>query len=97
MSEEKFDIAGLNLKEWSFIILMVCLIIVVVSFAVAFIIAISNSPEITISGTIDLGQITGIIFGIALVATVLVAQKLTSNSITTAVAETDKVWLAEKP
>jgi len=97
MSEEKFDIAGLNLKEWSFIILMISLVVVVVSFAVAFIIAISNSPDaITISGTIDLGQITGIIFGIAMVATVLVGQKLTSNAVTTAVAETDKVWLADK-
>ena len=97
MPEDTFDIAGLNLKEWSFIILMITLTIVVISFAVAFMIAITNSPEqVTISGTIDLGQITGIIFGIAMVAVVLVGQKLTSNAVTTAVAETDKVWLAEK-
>ncbi len=95
MSEE-FDIGGMNLKEWSFIILMMCLIIVVVAFAVVFIIAIQNSPDVTLSGTIDLSQVTTIVFGIALIATMLVSQKLTSNAVTAAVAQTDKVWTDEK-
>ena len=101
MSEQndKFNLAGLNLKEWAFIILMVNLSIVIVSFAIVFWISISNNVEgITISGTIDLSQITTIVFGIALVATVLVSQKLTQNAVQTAVTATDKAWMeSEKP
>ena len=93
MSQDAFSIGGMNLKEWSFIILMICLIIVVVSFATVFIIAIMNTPEITLSGTIDLSQITTIVFGIALIATVLVSQKLTQQAVQTAVTATDKTWL----
>ena len=93
-NNEKFNLAGLNLKEWAFIILMVNLSIVIVSFAVVFWISISNNVEgITISGTIDLSQITTIVFGIALVATVLVSQKLTQNAVQTAVSATDKAWM----
>ena len=97
-TEEKFSIAGKSLKEWAFIILMLNLSVVIVSFAIVFWTAVINSPEsITISGTIDVSQITTIVFGIALVATVLVSQKLTKDAVTDAVAATDKVWLTEKP
>ena len=93
-NNEKFNLAGLNLKEWAFIILMVNLSIVIVSFAIVFWISISNNVDgITISGTIDLSQITTIVFGIALVATVLVSQKLTQNAVQTAVSATDKAWM----
>jgi len=97
-TEEKFSIAGKSLKEWAFIILMLNLSVVIVSFAIVFWTAVINSPEsITISGTIDVSQITTIVFGIALVATVLVSQKLTKDSVVDAIAQTDKVWSDEKP
>ncbi len=95
MSEQNgFDLAGKDLKEWSFIILMFTLAIAIMAWVISFVIAIINTPEaITISGTIDLSQITGIIIGIAMVAVVLVSQQLTNKNITNAVGATDKVWL----
>jgi len=96
--QEKFNLGGRSLKEWAFIILMANLSVVIGSFAVVFWIAINNNPDsITISGSIDISQITTIVFGIALVATVLVSQKLTKDAVTEAVAQTDKVWSDEKP
>ena len=70
MSEdEKFSIAGKSLKEWAFIILMINLTAVIGSFVAVMWIGITNNPEaITISGSIDVSQITIIVFGIALVA-----------------------------
>ncbi len=96
MSEEKFDIAGFDLKEWSFIILMVTLSLAIIAWVVAFIIAVLNNPDITIAGSIDLSQLTGIIIGIAMVAVVLVSQQLTSKNQASAVAATDAVWSSEK-
>jgi cell division septal protein FtsQ len=97
-TEEKFSIAGKSLKEWAFIILMINMSVVIVSYAVVFWMAIINDPTaITITGSIDISQITIIVFGIAMVATVLVSQKLTKDAVTDAVAATDKVWAAEKP
>lgn len=96
MSEDKFNLGGKSLKEWAFIILMANLSVVIGSFAVVFWIAITNNPDaITISGSIDISQITTIVFGIALVATVLVSQKLTKDAVTDAVAQTDAVWKDE--
>jgi len=96
MSEEKFDIAGKDLKEWSFIILMFTLAIAIAVFMFGFIIGIMNDPDIQIVGSIDLSQFTGIIIGIAMVAVVLVSQQLTSKNQAAAVKATDDVWLAEK-
>jgi len=97
MSEEKFNLGGKSLKEWAFIILMINLSAVIGSFIAIIIIAITNNPEsITITGSIDVSQITIIVFGIAMVATVLVSQKLTKDAVTEAVAATDKVWAEEK-
>ncbi len=97
-ADDKFSLGGHSLKEWAFIILMANLSVVIGSFAVVFWIAITNNPDaITISGSIDISQITTIVFGIALVATVLVSQKLTKDAVTEAVAQTDKVWSEEKP
>ncbi len=97
MSEpEKFNLGGHSLKEWAFIILMINLTVVIGSYAVVFWIAVTNSPDsIIITGSIDISQIVIIVFGIAMVATVLVSQKLTKDGITEAVAQTDKVWSEE--
>ena len=95
--EEKFSIAGKSLKEWAFIILMINLSVVIGSYAVVFWMAVANDPSaIKLTGSIDVSQITIIVFGIAMVATVLVSQKLTKDAVTEAVAATDKVWGEEK-
>jgi len=92
-TEEKFSIAGYSLKEWAFIILMINLSVVIVSFAVVFWMAVTTNPDsIVISGTIDVSQITTIVFGIALVATVLVSQKLTQQGMQSATAQSDEAW-----
>lgn len=92
-SENKFSLAGKNLKEWAFIILMVNLSVVIGSYAVVFWIAVTNNPgAIAITGSIDISQIVIIVFGIAMVATVLVSQKLTKDAVSDAVAATDEVW-----
>jgi len=72
---------------------MFTLSIAIMAWVIAFVIAISSNPDITISGSIDLSQITGIIIGIAMVAVVLVSQQLTSKQQAAAVADTDRVWL----
>lgn len=96
MSENKFSLAGKNLKEWAFIILMVNLSVVIGSYAVVFWIAVTNNPgAIAITGSIDISQIVIIVFGIAMVATVLVSQKLTKDAVSDAVAATDAVWTNE--
>ncbi len=97
MSTEKFDLAGKDLREWSFIILMFTLAIAIMAWVISFVIAILNNPDISISGSIDLSQITGIIIGIAMVAVVLVSQQLTSKQQASAVAATDAVWKDDKP
>ena len=97
MSEEKFNLGGKSLKEWAFIILMINLSAVIGSFVAVMFIAITNNPDsITITGSIDISQITIIVFGIAMVATVLVSQKLTKDAVTEAVAQTDAVWKDEE-
>ncbi len=96
MSNESFDLAGKDLKEWSFIILMFTLSLAIMAWVTAFVIAVLNEPDITIAGSIDLSQLTGIIIGIAMVAVVLVSQQLTSNNQSAAVAATDAVWSNEK-
>lgn len=96
MSQEKFNLAGKDLREWSFIILMFTLAIAIMAWVIAFVIAILNNPDITIAGSIDLSQITGIIIGIAMVAVVLVSQQLTSKQQSAAVAATDSVWMGEE-
>jgi len=71
--------------------------VVIASYAVVFWIGVSNNPDaIVITGSIDLSQVAMIIFGIAMVATVLVSQKLTKDAVTEAVAQTDAVWKAEE-
>lgn len=92
--EDTFDLGGHTLREWSFIILMIALIVVIVTFAVVFIMAImADKVTIEITGAIDVGQFVGIIIGIAIVATTLVAQQLTKNQITSAIKANDDAWL----
>jgi len=74
-----FDIGGLNLKEWAFIILMINLTLVTAMVVVSFVLAIQQGQTIPIKGGFDLSQFTAIVMGVATVATVLVAQQLTAK------------------
>lgn len=91
----KIDLAGYNLKEWSLIILWIGLSFTFATFAIAVFYAITNNPDIVISGQIDIGQFTGVIIGIAMVAVVLVSQQLTTKNIITAIKENDETWARE--
>lgn len=95
-TEEKVSLGGYNIKDWSLIFLIGALAAVFIVFAIGAAYALVNNPEITIAGTIDLSQFTGIIIGIAMVAVVLVGQQLTAKQQATAVEATDKVWLASE-
>jgi len=92
MSTEPVDLVGHNVKEWSLIILLLALAFVFVVFGIAFASAMLSNPDIIVTGTIDLGQFTGVIIGIAMVAVVLVGQQLTSKQQAAAVKATDDVW-----
>ncbi len=96
--QEKFSLGGHSLKEWAFIILMINMTVVIGSYAVVFWMAVASGDSvILLTGSIDISQITIVVFGIAMVATVLVSQKLTKDAVSDAVAATDKVWADEKP
>lgn len=85
------DLAGMNLKEWSLIILMVGLAFVFAVFGIGMAIAIANSVGgVTLKGDIDLSQFTAIIIGIAMVAVTLTAQQLTTRSNAALVAAAKK-------
>ena len=96
MSVEPIDLGGHNIKEWSLIILLMALAFVFVVFGIAFASAMYSNPDIIVTGTIDLGQFTGVIIGVAMVAVLLVGQQLTSKQQADAVAATDHVWMSEK-
>ena len=91
-TEPKVDLGGHNIKEWSLIILLLALAFVFVVFGISFGMAMLSQPTIVVTGTIDLGQFTGVIIGVAMVAVVLVGQQLTSKQQADAVAATDNVW-----
>ena len=92
MSEQE-KLFDRSLKEWALIILVVNLGIVMAVFVYAVAIALANSPEgITIKGEIDLGQFTGIIIGVAMVAVTLVAQQMTARQTITTMRTTDDAW-----
>lgn len=92
MSED-IDLSGYNLKEWSLIILFIGLAFVFGAFGVGFALAIINNPQIILKGEIDLGQFTGVIIGIAMVAVTLVAQQLTARMQGATLAQNDKSWI----
>ncbi len=75
-----FDLAGMNLKEWAFIVLMINLTLITAMVVISFVIAIGSGQAITITGTINLDQLMVVIIGIAAVATVLVSQQLTTKN-----------------
>lgn len=89
----KVDLGGYNLKEWSLIILWIGLAFTFGAFGIGFAVAIANNPQISISGEIDLGQFTGVVIGIAMVAVVLVGQKLTAQSIAATTKQADDAWI----
>jgi len=82
-----------TLKEWSLVILVVNLGIVMALFTWAAGTAIANpASNIVITGEIDLGQFTAIIIGVAIVAVTLVAQQMTARQTITTMKETDEAW-----
>ncbi|TFH00763.1 MAG: hypothetical protein E4H14_19290 [Candidatus Thorarchaeota archaeon] len=96
MVEPKVNLAGYNIKEWALILLLFSLIAVFTLFAIAVAHAIiSGNATITVSGDIDVGQYSAIIIAMAGIASVLIAQKLTSQSQAAAVAATDSVWMED--
>ena len=90
---EKTSLFGKSLKEWSLLILVVNLGIVMTVFSIAVIIAMINNPAISIKGEIDLGQFTGIIIGVSMVAVTLVAQQLTARHTIATMKTTDDTWI----
>jgi len=80
------DLAGLNIKEWSLIILLLGLAFVFVVVAIGLAYAISSGSEIKFTGSFDLSQYQAVIIGVAMVAVVLVSQQLTAKSNAAAVA-----------
>lgn len=96
--EDKLNLAGYSLKEWSLIIMLISLAMVFAFVGVGFVLAILNNPAaITFSGTFDLGQFTAIIIAVAGIAAVLVSQQLTTRNITNAFAQNDKAWIDSDP
>jgi len=82
-----------DLKEWSLIILLFAIaFIFFVVGAVILLIVQSGDFDVTVSGNIDVGDYNVIIVGIAMVATVMVAQQLTKKQITDTVKENDESW-----
>ena len=97
MSSET-ELSGHSLKEWSLIVLLVSLAIVFTIIGAGFIIAIINDPSaLTITGSFDLSQFTGILIGIAMVAVTMVAQQLTARNQSQIAAQTDKSWIDSDP
>jgi carbon starvation protein CstA len=93
MSTQPEKLFDRSLKEWALIILVVNLGIVMAVFVYAVAIALANSPDgVTIKGEIDLGQFTGIIIGVAMVAVTLVAQQMTARQTITTMRTTDDAW-----
>lgn len=92
-TEPKIDLGGFNIKEWSLIILVVILGIAVTVFVIGFVSAMLNNPDITVDGNLDIGQYSGIIIGISVVAVTLVAQQLTAKNQAAAVKATDDAWI----
>jgi len=86
-----FDLAGMNLKEWAFIVLMINLTLITIMVVISFAIAIQNGQAITITGGINLDQLMVVIISIAAIATILVSQQLTTkNNATMVSAATSK-------
>lgn len=96
-TQPKVELGRYNLKEISLILLISMVVVVTVIVAIGLAIAITNdTSDIKFTGTFDLGQYQAIVIGIAFVATVLVAQQLTSKNQAQAIKDNDATWLAEE-
>lgn len=82
-----------DLKEWSLVILLFAIaFIFFVVGAVIILIVQSGDFDVTVTGNIDVGDYNVIIVGIAMVATVMVAQQLTKKQVTDTIKENDESW-----
>jgi hypothetical protein len=96
-SENNLNLAGMNTKEWSLLILIGGLIFTFVIVGIAFAMAIVNpDSSLVLTGSLDISQFVAVILGIAMVATVLVSQQLTQKAIAATTAQSDKAW-ADNP
>jgi hypothetical protein len=94
-TENKIDVGGLNIKEWSLLILVGGLVFTFIIVGIAFAMAIANpASEIVLTGSLDISQFVAVILGIAMVATVLVSQQLTAKQTAAATKQADEAWLA---
>lgn len=73
----KVEVAGQSLREWALIILIMSLVMVVVIYGFAVYEAFSNSPNVNITGEIDVAVFEHIIVTIAAAAIIMVSQQLT--------------------
>lgn len=91
------DLGGINIKEWSLIILLFSIAFVFVSVGVTLILVVQAGGlnAVTVTGEINIGDYNVIIVGIAMVAVSLVAQQLATKLQTAAIARNDAVWLRE--
>lgn len=86
-----------TLKDWSLILLISAVALTFIVFAIGMAVAISTGQAvISFTGEIDLGQFTAIIVGIAVTATVLIAQQLTQKNTVAAIRANDETWLASE-
>lgn len=74
------DLGGLNLKEWSLIILLGSLGFVFGVVGIGLALAIASGAVVEFTGSFDLSQYQAVIIGVAMVAVVLVGQQLTSKN-----------------
>ena len=92
-TETNLNLAGMNTKEWSLLILIGGLIFTFIIVGIAFAMAIAN-PEssLVLTGSLDISQFVAVILGIAMVATVLVSQQLTQKAIAATTKQSDDAW-----
>ena len=93
MSTENLNLAGMNTKEWSLLILIGGLIFTFIIVGIAFAMAIVNpDSNLVLTGSLDISQFVAVILGIAMVATVLVSQQLTQKAIAATTKQSDEAW-----
>ncbi len=92
------ELSGHSIKEWSLIILLVSLAITFTMVGIGFVIGIINNPSsVSITGSFDLSQFTGVLIGISMLAATLVAQQLTAKNQSTIAKQVDQSWIDSDP
>ncbi len=87
---------GHNLRDWSLYMLVAGLVFTFAIVGIAFAMAIMNpESDMVITGSLDISQFVAVILGIAIVATVLVSQQLTSKQNAAVTKQADDAWMAE--